>query len=159
MSIIARLVSIELVSFFFQPFKFHFQSPDLFVKLCFPRSLLLQLARRATVEYHRPFGQQLFLPIANLIRVLIVLAGNFADSPVFFGRCQCDLELELTTMFSAFSGHLNSSTSQLWIIAGSTLACGLVFGGQYTMRLYLLNVSKIWMRNIFSPIEIDFLTC
>lgn len=73
----------------------------------------------AVAKYRRPLGQQLPLPGADLVGMDVIFAGDLVDRFESLGRLQGDRELELIAELSAFSAHLNVSTS-FGIVVDST---------------------------------------
>src|SRR4030042_3938770 len=93
-SIIARLASIVAGSFFFEPLKLHLESPDLLIEfslLCFLLPLLLS-ARPG--EQAGATLQQLLLPLADLVRMYLILTGQLVDRLGALGRFPRDPEVE-----------------------------------------------------------------
>src|SRR5690606_5596515 len=71
------------------------------------RRFLLPLRLGALAGKHRwPFFQKLFLPGAHLVRMHVVLAGDFVDGSQPASRFQRDFELESSVMLAAFSRQL-----------------------------------------------------
>src|SRR4030065_343650 len=87
-SIIARLTSIVAGSFFFEPLKLHLESPNLLIQLSLLALLPSLLLSTWPGEQAGPPFQQLLLPLADLVRMNLILAGQLVDRLGSFGRLQ-----------------------------------------------------------------------
>ena len=105
MSISARLASTEAGSFFCQPRQFHLEAPDVLVECHLPFLVASLLSGPIAAENRAAHLQSLVFPLADLLGMHAVLAGQRIARLQARRGFQGQSELELGTVASPLLGH------------------------------------------------------
>src|ERR1700722_5810529 len=97
-----RSSTLELASFFFEPFQLHLQAPDLLVELLLALLGRLRVVVRLAGKHLGKLLSYLLLPLAHLYRMDLVLGGYGVNRLDALQGFQADTGFQIGTMLTAF---------------------------------------------------------
>jgi hypothetical protein len=98
----------------FQPLQCHLEPTDLLLEFPLPFLVLALAVNAIAAENRAPYLQQLALPLADLVEMHAVLAGQFVERFEPLRGVQSQLKLELGIVAGAFLGH-RADPPQAWL--------------------------------------------